>query len=185
MSRKKRPGTDEDWLLSAAEELTSSDTIQTLVDKSPFKYSHDKHGHDVYLAARLPTDFGRWVSKMVESPGSPYEIRSDVVRDALYLGLCIISLRMDLSKEWRALAVLSDITAKLAERRAFITRTIDLVKEFMEAWDRGEHDLVREGLTRYLDSIAELDEQVKHLVYATLKKQLRAYGMDVLVQDVK
>lgn len=75
-------------------------TLDDLVESPPFNESSDETGESATIGTRVPQWLLRRIIKLREIPGSPYEINSDVIRDAIYLGLQILQLRYKLH-DWQ------------------------------------------------------------------------------------
>ena len=80
--------------------LSLDDPLSKLTGLKPYQQSEDKKGHDAQLGARFPKEIARRVSKIKEQ--GPYVTNSDVVRDAVYIGIQILSLRYEKDDEWQA-----------------------------------------------------------------------------------
>ena len=73
--------------------LTGDETLEDLVNRKPFTKSTDKNGGAYTAAARVPIELERHITLFVEMPNSPYMLKGDVVRDAIYLGLLVLHTR--------------------------------------------------------------------------------------------
>ena len=93
------PATPEDWEL---EKVFDADaTLEGLLTAPPFRQSADDKGHSETVGARVPGWMLRRITKFKEMSGGPYDVTSDVVRDAIYIGLTIISMRYKHTSDWR------------------------------------------------------------------------------------
>jgi len=91
--------TSKDSWVTDGPGLSLSDTFDKLTAQPPFKRSEDKKGHDVPMGVRVPKDVGRWITRVKEA--GPYQTTSDAMRDAVWLGLQILSLRYEKDPEWQ------------------------------------------------------------------------------------
>lgn len=109
--------------------LNLNDRLDKLTGQSPYQRSEDKKGHEAFLGARLPKEVTRWVTKLKEL--GPYQTNSDVVRDALWLGCQILSLRYKLDPQWQAnlqlMSMASEVTweARMYEEEEEFCRSLD------------------------------------------------------------
>lgn len=79
--------------------LSLDDTLDKLTSQPPFKRSEDRKGHDVPMGSRFPKDVARWITRIKET--GQYQTSSDAIRDAVWLGLQILSLRYEEDPEWQ------------------------------------------------------------------------------------
>lgn len=79
--------------------LSLSDALDKLTSQPPFKRSEDKRGHDAPMGTRFPKDVARWLTRVKEA--GQYQTTSDAIRDAVWLGLQILSLRYEEDPEWQ------------------------------------------------------------------------------------
>ena len=87
--------------------LSLTDTLDKLTSMTPFKRSEDRKGHSVPLGSRFPKEIARWVTKVKEQ--GQYQTTSDVIRDAVWLGLQILSLRYEKDPLWQTLLQLIEM----------------------------------------------------------------------------
>jgi hypothetical protein len=137
--------------------LTPETPLSVLMDYLPYTTSEDKKGHDVFLGAKFPKNIGHWLSEIKEDSANVYKVNSDVVRDAVHLGLLIISLRTKKLDRWKTLSALMQARAALFEE-ARIYRECEEVAE--DAATLVDHD--------------DLDAAIQHL--QTFRDGLRSYA---------
>jgi len=130
----KRPGEPSDWELE--KELDLGATFEDLLASSPFTKSSDEQGRSETVGTRVPTWLLRRIIKLKELKGSPYELNSDVLRDAIFLGMRILHIRYRIGQEWSVetkLASIADATGAARRIREQIDELIsgldDLVKD--------------------------------------------------------
>lgn len=75
-------------------------TVSALMSWLPYTGSEDRKGHDIPLEARFPKSYGRIVEQIKEASAGELQVKSDVVRAAIYLGLPILALRYK-TEEWK------------------------------------------------------------------------------------
>ena len=75
-------------------------TLEELINEPPFKEVSGDTGDSVTSATRIPMWLYRRVVKLKELQGSPYELTSDVLRDALFIGLRILNMRYRVNPDW-------------------------------------------------------------------------------------
>ena len=110
--------------------LSLTDTLQKLTSKPLYKRSEDKRGHGTFLGGRFPKDMARWVTRVKEA--GPYETNSDVVRDAVWLGLQVLELRYKADPGWQARIQLMD----MANRAAWDAKLYDEEDGFVKTLDK-------------------------------------------------
>jgi len=119
--------------------LSLTSPLSVLVDRKPYTTSEDKKGHDAFLGAKFPKTFYRWVTELKETPGSPYRTNADVVRDSIYLGLQILSLRSKQSSSWKVQAAITQQEARIFQHTR-IYRDVEAVVEQLEILSRNGDD---------------------------------------------
>lgn len=131
--------------------LSLTTPLSVLVDQRPYTTSEDKKGHDVFLGAKFPKRFQRWVVELREMSGSPYRTNADVVRDAIHLGLQVLSLRAKQSAVWSVQMAIAQQEGRMFEHTR-IYRDIEGVIEQLEI-------LVRNGEEK--QAIADLGDYIR------------------------
>lgn len=101
-----RPADDQlkkDWddLQKKLEWGVPPDIFDYLLSRPIFKTTKDKFGHSITLSARVPEAVYRRIQVFREMRGSPYQVMSDVVRDAIFLGILVLNARFGLDLVWR------------------------------------------------------------------------------------
>jgi len=131
--KKQKP----QWELEAPFDYPAS--LEELLESPPFT---EAGGSDSSTAGtRIPKWLFRRVQKLIEMSGTPYELASDVYRDAIYLGLRIIHMRHKTARDW-------SIETKMA---AIVSET-DVMKRIRSQVD---------GLSSGLDNLMKEDEPEK------------------------
>jgi len=95
----KEPKTKKsDWELESSFDLAA--TLEDMINDKPYKEASDESGESVTAGARVPSWLHRRVVKLRELAASPYEVNSDVYRDAIYNGLHVLHMRYGLTAAW-------------------------------------------------------------------------------------
>lgn len=150
-----RPGKPSDWELEAPLDMVAS--LEELISASPFKEASDEHGESVTSGTRIPMWLHRRVVKLREMPGSPYEVNSDVLRDAVYVGLQILHMRYATSPDWnveRKMAAVADATGAGKRVRAQVE---ELISGLEDLHAEGDEEQAAQRLSDYVMAAKELD----------------------------
>lgn len=158
-----------------------SNLVRVLMKSPPFIMSEDVKGHDVVIGARVPKWFERWITEILEHGGTFYRIKSDVVRDALYLGLQILALRLG-SEEWKVEEAIAKVISEVS-LGAVVEKTVrDFSDNLRRLWEGDAKELAVGSLRGFIEALVELkDERRKTLYFKFLKqdyliKQVALYG---------
>jgi len=130
------PVNPDEWELEEAFDVVKF--AWELINGSPYKETKDEHGHSYTAAARVPMNIMRRITRLKEAKGMHYEINSDVIRDALYVGLPILERR------WRY--------SETAQTRRRIGETMAAVQDAEEIAE----DVA--SFSRSLEALINLDE---------------------------
>lgn len=155
MAREKKKRSGVDWDPEKA--FDAGATLEELINAPPFREVSDEHGHSATAGSRIPFWLQRRFRKMVEMKGSPYDLISDVLRDALFIGGRVLSIRYSMSTEW-------DVETKMAAA-VDATTLSRRIRGQVEELVRGLDDMVKdsdtskaaEHLTDYVLAAIELD----------------------------
>jgi len=171
----KRKGKREDqWGLEAPFDQPSS--LEELLEAQPFT---EAGGADsVTAGTRIPRWLFRRVMKLVETPGSPYELASDVYRDAIYVGLRVINMRLRVAKDWSIETKLAAIAQDTEVMRRMRSQVDALASGLDSLVKEGEQEKAAEKLSEYVAAAVELEDD---WVRSRLLKMLRENRM---VSDV-
>lgn len=148
--------------------------IRDLVELEPYKRAEDEKGHGITLGARVPRSMEREVIRLTELPGSPYDIKSDAVRDALYVGLRVLTIRYKLP-DWQVKVAMARVVSVTDEA----SRIRESVEGFIEGLgklsrERGGKDKAKEFLNQY---IAHMESIQDDWIKARYKDALNEYGI--------
>ena len=167
-----------DWLTLDELGISPQDLIQVLMDRTPYKTSEDKKGHDMTLYARFPKYIGHWMELILEKKGIPYQTRSDLMRDACFLGMIVLHLRYN-TIGWRSDEVIAQIEAEVARRADFSKRVSAFLKDLATInAAHGEEDALK-LLQKYID--AQKDPKKIAYVKAQLTDKGFAHMLEKLV----
>lgn len=144
-----------DWELEKSLELPAS--LEELVNAPPFKESSDEHGHSVTAGTRIPQWLHRRVVKLIETPGTPYELTSDVLRDAVYLGLRVLHLRHKLSSDWEVDSKLAAITDDAGAAKRIRIRFEELEEGLEDLCAGKDEEQAAERLSGYILAVADYE----------------------------
>lgn len=144
-----------DWELEAPFDLAA--TLDELISDSPFKQASDESGQSTTAGARIPSWLQRRIVKIKELSGSPYELNSDVIRDALYIGMRVLHLRYRMTKDWEVetkMAAAVDATAFSRRIREQVDLLVDGIDEMFRD---GDADKAAQNLRNYVLAVVELE----------------------------
>jgi len=85
------PAVPDEWELEG--DIDYANEMMRLIKSKPYKETRDEFGISAVVSARMPTDFMRYIAKLKENKGMGYEVNSDVIRDALFIGLQLLLVR--------------------------------------------------------------------------------------------
>ena len=164
---KRKDKKQDQWELEAPFDQPAS--LEELVEAQPFS---EAGGSDSITAGtRVPKWIFRRVQKLLETLGSPYEVASDVYRDAIYLGLRIIFMRFRTTKDWgvesklAAIAIDTEVMKRTRSQIDTVSSGLDnLIKE-------GEPEKAAEKLSEYISAAVEMDDDwVKSRLFKMLRE---------------
>lgn len=160
------------------EESLAPVTIDDLVNSPPFRQASDDKGISITVGTRIPTWLHREIIKIKELPGSPYGILSDVLRDAVYIGLHVINIRYKLSPDWdvkRKMAAVIDSSSSLARLHSQINMLVDGLEGLIE---HDDYLKAANQLTSYIEAVEELEDSWQK------EKIIHIMGKDKVVKSV-
>ncbi len=143
------------WETEAALDLPAS--LEDLINSPPFHESSDAHGHSYTAGTRLPEWMRRRIRKLIEMEGVPYDLESDVLRDAVYVGLQILNMRYKASPD-----IDLDVKMSKAVDQTGVTRRIkaqfdELCFGLDELHKDGDTEQAVKRLSEYVIAAASLD----------------------------
>ncbi len=157
MAKEKKEIKDprEQWELEEA--LDYDATLEEMVNSPPFKKASDEKGHSVTAGTRLPMWLVRRAQKLKEMSNSPYEIISDVYRDAMYLGLWVLSIRFRYIEDWRVEARMASAISAAGVARHVREQVQDLSDGLEDLEKEDDHKMAVSRLQEYVRATMELN----------------------------
>ncbi len=157
-----------DWELEQQFDLAA--TLDELIHEPPFKEISGETGESKTVAARVPQWLHRRAKKLEEVDGSPYEVHSDVYRDAIYLGLKILNMRHKINPDWNVESKMAQILDSAGVALRAKRQMKDLVASLNDLWQDGDQTRAAESLSNYVQAAAELQsEWLKRRIFNLLK----------------
>jgi len=151
----KNDKTETSWVPEAAIDLAA--TLQELIDEPPFKEVSDEGGVSATVGTRIPNWLLRRVVRLKELKHSPYDINSDVLRDAIYVGLRVLHLRYGLTPDWEVETKLAQAVDAVSATRRIRSQVEELVGGLEEMYRDGDVDKAVRNLTDYMMAAVELE----------------------------
>lgn len=150
MAKKK----DDAW--EPEQQFDAAASLEELMHEPPFKEASDEGGNSHTCGARIPMWLYRRIIKLREQNGSPYDIDSDVVRDAIFVGLRVLNMRYRVNPDWDVeskMATIVDTASKARQMKQQIQILSDGLDDLMQ-----DKDVVRaaQGLTLYVQAAMEI-----------------------------
>ncbi len=175
-------GSKDSWITDGPG-LSLSDTLDKLTAQPPFKRSEDKKGHDVPMGTRFPKDIARWVTRVKEA--GQYQTTSDTIRDAVWQGLQILSLRYEEDPEWQVYLQ----AMRLDNDTAWEARTYEEEEAFANNLEtfckNGNEKRALELLEDKLALIQNLKEERRKERRRVLLERLRSHRLGDLLKKVE
>ena len=163
--KKKR----SDWELEHPLDYTV--TMEQLIDDPPFKEASDEFGQSTTAGTRIPLWLKRRIIKLKELPGSPYELDSDVTRDAIFIGLRVLHIRYKMSPDWDVETKLAATVDTIGAGRRIRKQVEELVSGLDEMFRDGDIEKAANNLTEYVLAAAELENSWhKNKLFKILKE---------------
>ncbi len=154
---KKRAEKDTSWEPEAVIDLAA--TLQDLIDEPPFKEVSDESGESTTAGTRIPNWLLRRIVKLKELSGSPYDINSDVIRDAIYVGLRVLHLRYRLTPDWEVETKLAATVDAVSAGRRVRSQVEELVSGLSDMHRDGDVDKAVYNLSQYVMAALELESE--------------------------
>ncbi len=136
----------DDWEVEAPLDLAA--TLEELIASPPFKEVSDEHGHSATAGTRIPFWLDRRVKLLKEMHGSPYELVSDVLRDAIFLGMRVLAMRHRMSPDWEVETKLAQIIDATGASRRIRNQVEELIKAIDEMLRDNDMDKAAEHLKK-------------------------------------
>lgn len=153
---RRKPGKDDTtWEPEVALDLAA--TLEELINEPPFKEVSEGGEQSVTAAARIPLWLLRRIIKLRELSGSPYGLNSDVIRDAIYIGLRVLHLRYGMTPDWAVETKLAAAVDAVSAGRRVREQIDQLIAGLDEMVRDGDIDKAVGNLTGYVQAAEELD----------------------------
>ena len=146
-----------DWELEASFDRVLS--LEELINLAPFKEASDSIGSSHVAGSRVPTWLHRRIIYLTEMKGTPYHIQSDVVRDAIYVGMKVISQRYKLSPDWGVEARMAKAIDKVGVVKRIRSQVYELAQGLEEMVSNKDAKQAIDGLEDYLAPVLELEDE--------------------------
>lgn len=170
-AKKQAPG---DWNLESAYDVPA--TLEDLINLAPFREASDTKGGSYTAAARVPTWLERKIMWFIEMKGSPYQIKSDVVRDMMYLGARILHARYKGNPNFAAEAKMTEAVGHVGVLARMKEQVNQLSRGVGELWEEGDETQAIEGVEKFIAAVVEMEDdwqKTKTLRYVKNDKILR------------
>lgn len=157
VDKPEKPKKPSDWELEAPFDFAA--TLNDLIEAPPFKQASDEQGQSVTAGTRVPAWLFRRVMKLAEAVGSPYEIASDVLRDAIYNGLQILYMRHKVSPDWEVEKKLAAVVDATGASKRIRDQFEELVSALEDMYKEGDEKQAADKLTEYVLAATELENE--------------------------
>ena len=157
-STDKKPSKKaSDWNLESPYDAPA--TIEELIDLAPFKEASDTKGGSFTAAARVPTWLERKIMWFTEMKGSPYMLKSDVIRDMIYLGARILHARYKGNPDWATEAKMTEAVGRVGVLTRVREQVNQLSRGLEELWTEGDEKQAIEGLESFVAAAVEMQDE--------------------------
>jgi len=149
--KKQKP----QWELEAPFDYPAS--LEELLESPPFVEAGGSESSTA--GTRIPKWLFRRVMKVVEMQGTPYELASDVYRDAIYLGLRVIHMRYKTAHDWSVETKMASIVSETDVMRRIRSQVDGLSSGLDNLMKEGEPEKAAEKLEEYISAAIELENE--------------------------
>lgn len=154
MAKKKK--TDKaKWELETPFEYPAS--LEELLESPPFTEAGG--AESTTAGTRIPRWLFRRAMKFAEMTGTPYELASDVYRDAIYLGLRIIHMRYKAKQDWSVETRMASIVSETDVMKRIRGQVEGLSSGLDNLMKEEEPEKAAEKLEEYVSAAIELDDE--------------------------
>lgn len=133
-------------------------TLEELVNMAPFKEASDSKGGSETIGVRIPSWLARKVMHLLEIRGSPYGLKSDVARDAMYIGLRVLNMRYKSDPDWAIEAKLARVIDDANALSRIKQKTRQFEQSLKEFWDNGDESQAVEYMEHYVAAVVETQD---------------------------
>ena len=164
----KRPTKKSEWETeSSYDEIVS---LEELINMPPFKAASDASGGTATAGARLPTWLERKVIHMIELRGSPYMLKSDVYRDAIYIGLRVLNMRYKSDPDWATEAKIAKVIDKVNAITRIKTEITQFQAPIQQLWSGGDEAQAISLFEEFIAASVEITDDWKRMKQMQLIK---------------
>ncbi len=155
--KSNKPKESGAWdLESPFDEVVS---LEELINAPPFKAASDSAGGTPTAGTRIPTWLDRKVIHLIEIRGTPYHLKSDVLRDAIYIGLRVLNMRYKSDPDWATEAKLAKTIDKANQINRIKLQLRQFTTPIEELWAEGDEDQAVSLFEEFVASTTEIDEE--------------------------
>ncbi len=149
-----KPKKSDEWDLESPFDTIVS--LEELINMPPFKAASDSAGGTATAGTRIPLWLERKVIHLTELRGSPYHLKSDVFRDAIYIGLRVLNMRYKSDPDWATEAKI----ARVIDKANLITRIKTQIRQIStpieELWAEGDEAQAISAFEEFIASTTEI-----------------------------
>ncbi len=156
MARKDKENKKSAW--NPEQEFDLATTLAELINEPPFKEVSGGSGESMTAGTRIPMWLHRRVMRLKEFPSSPYDLASDVLRDAVYIGMRVLNMRYKMNPDWNVESKMASIVDFAAIGQRLKQQVRALSGGLDDLWKEGDEDKATESLSKYIKAAIELDQ---------------------------
>jgi len=134
-------------------------TLEELVNAPAFKDASDSSGQSHSVSTRVPTWLHRHIAHLCEMKGGPYYVHSDVMRDALYIGLRVLSMRYRLNPRFDAEVRMAKAVDKVGVAKRVRAQIAELANGLEEMTSNKDIVQAVEGLEDFVVPVLEIEDE--------------------------
>jgi molybdopterin converting factor small subunit len=167
MAKKKVEHSD--WDLEQQFDLSA--TLEELIGEPPFREVSGENADSKTVAARVPQWLHRRAKKLKEVDGSPYEVDSDVYRDAIYIGMKVLNMRYRVNPDWDVESKMANIVDSAGMAHRLKRQVKELVDSLNDLWKDNDEVHAADMLKNYINAATELESVwYKRRLFALLRE---------------
>lgn len=167
--RQDKPDKRPAW--NPEEQFDLAITMEELLNEPPFKEVSGDTGESTTAGTRIPMWLERRITRLKEMPGSPYDVKSDVLRDAIYIGLRVLNLRYKMNPDWDVESKMASVVDAASTSRRLKRQVKELVDGLDDLYRDGDVEHAAASLEKYVFSAVELESAwYKRKLFSVLKE---------------
>lgn len=155
--QQRKPNSPGGWELESSFDTVTS--LEELIFRPPFKETSGREGGSATLGVRIPSWLERKVIHLLEIKGSPYQIKSDVARDAVYLGLRILNMRYKPTTDWAVESKMADAIDKVNLINRIRGQVESFTKPELDLWESGDEQQAIDGMEMFVSAAMEIEDE--------------------------